>query len=57
VLPRVSWPQQAVATEIKKDLAALLTQLGSRVSKVHSHVTEALVRHVRRQRRHDLQTM
>jgi hypothetical protein len=41
VLSRVPWPGGLWTTEIKKDLAALVTQLGSRISKARSCVTEA----------------
>jgi hypothetical protein len=48
-------PSGLWTTGIKRDLAALGTQLGSRVFRVRSHVTEALARHADRQRHHNLQ--
>jgi hypothetical protein len=45
------------ASEIKKGLADLGMQLGSRVSKARLRITEALVRHVNRGYHYDLQTV
>jgi hypothetical protein len=48
VLPHPTPPSGLWTTGIKKDLAPLGTQLGSRVSKARSCVTEALARRVGR---------
>jgi predicted kinase len=44
-------------SEIKKDLADLSMQLGSRISKARSRVTEPTTRRVDMRRYHDLQTV
>jgi hypothetical protein len=50
-------PDSLWTRRIKKDLAALGTQLGLRVSKIRSHVTEVLARRVDRQCHHYLQDL
>jgi hypothetical protein len=50
-------PSELLTTGIKKDLATLVTQLGSCVSKVRLRATKAPARHVGMRRHHNLLDM